>query len=273
MDEYKKILLGILLDVMRPFARLLLNAGVTYHEFEGLVRKAFVDVAGKDQFERGKSATPGRIAAAAGMSRADVMTVLERVEDPAYEISSLRSEPSDVLHFWQHDSAFSGDDGRPLLLPFDGVEPSFTSLVAKHGHGLSAASLKDVLLEVGSIVEAEGGLLKFQKPYFIPARVEDRLLVSLRQNIRALLSTVAYNSDTPRRGPGRIERFVYTDALTEGQIQSLRSSIRTTVQEFTEEVDEQFSQLEELNRQSSHPSAGRTVAVGVYFFEEDEYSK
>lgn len=111
------------------------------------------------------------------------------------------------------------------------------------------------------------------KAYFIPAASEERLLISLRQNIRALLSTVAYNSDVPRKGPGRIERFVYTDGLTDAQIKELSSAIRDNVKKYTEDVDKEFSKLEELNRQKGQQPAGRTVAVGVYFFEEDEYSK
>jgi hypothetical protein len=87
------------------------------------------------------------------------------------------------------------------------------------------------------------------------------------------LSTVAYNSDVPRRGPGRIERFVYTDKLTEGQIERLRQTIRDSVETYTKSVDEDFAKLEALNRERGRKPCGRTVAVGVYFFEEDEYSK
>lgn len=250
----------------------MLNAGVSYRDFEEISRKAFVRVALDDQSVGGKAVSSGKVSSVTGLSRQEVVAIQELLDREGEGRSPLRSVPSDVLHFWQHDEDYVSESGQPLVLAFEGRKPSFSSLVYEYGNGVGAGSIRDSLLEVGSIAETEQGLLRFVKPYFIPAASEERLLVSLRQNIRALLSTVAYNSDIPRKGPGRIERFVYTDGLTETQIHGLRSSIRDNVKKYTEEVDEEFSKLEELNRQIGRKPAGKTVAVGVYFFEEDEYS-
>lgn len=273
MSTFKHKLLAILLDVMRPFARLMINAGVSYREFEELSRKAFVDVTWRDQAAAGKTTSSGKISLITGLSRQEVVAIQSMLDAEDGGRVSLRSVPSDVLHFWQHDSDYLSESGVPLLLTFEGEKPSFRSLVDSYAAGSSAAAIRDALLEVGSIAKTEEGQLRFVKAYFIPAASEERLLISLRQNIRALLSTVAYNSDVPRKRPGRIERFVYTDGLTDAQIKEFSSAIRDNVKKYTEDVDKEFSKLEELNRQKGQQPAGRTVAVGVYFFEEDEYSK
>lgn len=269
LDIDKDKLHSALLDAMRPFARLMLNAGVNCQEFESLTRKAFVEAAAREQDSRGKAPSSARISAITGLSRADVRAALASPEAEVEETGTFRLAPSDVLHFWQHDADYVAENGTPMPLPFEGSKPSFTSLVQRYGHGESPTWVRSALLEAGSMSESETGMLEFQKPHFIPRSMEDRLLVVLRKNLRALLSTAVYNFEKEGDGPGRISRFVYTDGLTEAQIEGFRSSVRTHVKQFTEELDLEFSKMEEENRGNSRPPAGRAVAVGVYFFEED----
>ena len=273
MKTFRQRLLKVVFEVMRPFARLLLDAGVGYRDFSRVARLAFIDVSRRHYGVRGRHTNTARVAVMNGLSRKEVSRLgveIKRFSDSELPIGLA---PPDVLHFWQQDPDYLSEDGAPLDIPFEGDGPSFSKLVRRYGGDVTAGAMRSELKRVGALVELEDGRLSLVKPYFVPSGTEERLLLSLQQNVRALISTVAYNSDTPRKGPGRIERFVYSDCLTSDQIDSLRSSIRLSVEAYTKQVDESLAAMELANSRSNAQLAGRTVAVGVYFFEEDEYSR
>ncbi len=257
---------------MRPLARLLLDAGIGYKDFSRVAKLAFVDVSLRHYGVRGRKTNSARVAVMTGLTRREVSRLRRQISSISPGDVHIALGPSDVLHFWQQDPRYLGDDGSPLELPFDGDDCSFTTLVREYGGDVTPGALRTELKRVGALVELPTGGLRLVKPYFVPSGTEERLLVSLRQNVRSMISTVAYNSDTPRKGLGRIERFVYSDRLTLNQIETLRTSIRDSVETYTKQVDDHLAELESINGKSGDPLAGRTVAVGVYFFEEDEYA-
>lgn len=273
MKTFRQRLLKVVFEVMRPLARLLLDAGVGYKDFARVAKLAFVDVSLRHYGLRGRKTNSTRVAVMTGLTRREVSHLRRQISQLSLGDVPIALAPSDVLHFWQQDQEYLGGDGYPLEIPFEGDGPSFTKLVRNYGGDVTPGAVRAELKRVGALAELPGGKLKLVKPYFVPSGSEERLLVSLRQNVRSLISTVAYNSDNPRKGPGRIERFVYSDRLTSAQIESLRSSIRDSVEAYTKQVDDHLAALELVNRESANQPAGRTVAVGVYFFEEDEYSR
>lgn len=272
MTNFNQRLLRVVFEVMRPFARLLLNAGVSYKQFADVARLAFVDVAIRDYGLRGRETNLSRVSVMTGIGRRQVAELRTRVQTALQGKIEVGVAPSDILHFWQQDPEYVGDDGLPLTLPFEGADPSFSALVKRYGGDIPTGAMRAELKRVKAIHETEEGRLSLVKPYFVPGDVQERLLVSLTHNVKCLLATVAYNSDVPRRGPGRIERFVYTDQLTDKQVERLRYSIRDSVERYTKEVDEDFAKLEALNRSKGRTPCGRNVGVGVFFFEDDRYS-
>ncbi len=272
MKTFRQRLLKVVFEVMRPMARLLLDAGVGYKDFSRVAKLAFVDVSLRHYGLRGRKTNSARVAVMTGLTRREVSRLRRQIALFAPGDVPIALAPSDVLHFWQQDPDYLQDDGRPSDISFEGDGPSFTKLVRRYGGDITPGAVRTELKRVGALAELPGGKLRLVKPYFVPEGTEERLLVSLRQNVRSLISTVAYNSDNPRKGPGRIERFVYSDHLTVDQIETLRLSIRDSVEAYTKEVDDHLAALESFNRASGDQPSGRTVAVGVYFFEEDEYA-
>lgn len=125
--------------------------------------------------------------------------------------------------------------------------------------------MKVELLRCGAIVEDSDGFLRVVKRHAVPENFSEKLVTSIAFNLRGLASTVAHNSNPNRsREDGRIERFVQSRGLTEKQRISIRSILRQRITEFTEEIDDQFSSLDE----KSDVDAGR-IGVGIYYYEDD----
>jgi hypothetical protein len=84
-------------------------------------------------------------------------------------------------------------------------------------------------------------------------------------NLRALASTIAFNSvDPPRGDSGRIERFCESDPLSESAINAFRAPLRQQIQQFITGIDDQFAGLP-----SAGSDQGRRIGVGVFYYEDD----
>jgi hypothetical protein len=268
MKSFRQRLLRVVFEVMRPFARLMLNAGLGYKDFAEVAKLAFVEVALNHYGVRGRATNVSRVSVMTGISRREIPALRIELEKLVADEVPIGLAQPDILHFWLQDPEYLDNNARPKALPYHGDTGSFMSLVRRYGGDIPPGALRSELKRVGAIAETPSGLLELVKTYFVPSSAEERMLLALRQNVRALLTTVAHNSDVNRIGPGRIERCVYTEKLTDEQIETLRASIRISVENFSQEVDSVFAGLESENRVLGVLPSGRTVAVGLYFFED-----
>ena len=72
-------ILTALLYALRPIARILLRAGVSYREFSEISKQAFVDVATSDFGIRGRPTNISRVAVMTGLTRKEVKRVRESI--------------------------------------------------------------------------------------------------------------------------------------------------------------------------------------------------
>lgn len=248
-----------------PIARFLLRAGVSFREFEEISRVAFVHVATEDYGIRGRPTNISRVAAMTGIARKDVKRlrslVGQYIDDPRAHMSPL----GDVLQQWCTHPDYLDEEGRPSAIPFSGSEHSFERLVQISCSDLPAGALKVELIRVGAVAEGEGGLLRVIRREIVPEDIDERLFTSLAFSLKALATTIAYNTDSNRRGPPRVERFVQSGPLTPASRTRLHNIIRRRVIDFTEELDQLFS-VGEITTSSE----GGRIGVGVYFHDDSD---
>jgi hypothetical protein len=269
MKSFRQRLLRVVFGVMRPFARLMLNAGLGYKDFAEVAKLAFVEVALNHYGLRGRTTNVSRIAVMTGINRRHVAQLRQQLASMNEDDFAIGMIPSDILHYWHQDPEYVSREGNPIAIAFEGPRPSFSELVKKYAGDVPAGAMRSELKRVGAIIETPSGTLKPIKSYFIPTDLDEKRLLALRHSVRALLSTVAFNSVVAEQGSGRVERFVYSENLSLPQIERLRASIRRNVERYTEELDDEFAQMELTNIEHSIAPCGRTVAVGVYYFEDD----
>lgn len=248
-----------------PVARFLLTNGISYREFSELCKVAFVDVASSEFGLRGRLTNNSRVSAMTGIGRKDVARmrdlIAEYQRDPRVRLSPL----SDVLHHWYTDVEYQDVDGSPRALPLAGESASFESLVRACAGDLPVGAVRTELLRHNSIILNDDGLLEVNRREVIPEYFDEKLITSLAFNFRGLAETIAYNSNPDRRGPGRIERYVESENLSETARRGLRKIIRARIISFSEALDDSFSEYD----RDDGPSGSR-VAVGIYYHEDGE---
>ncbi len=249
---------------MLPVSRLLLRAGISYNDFDSLVRRAFVQTAGDEFGIRGRPTNSSRIAAMTGIPRKEVSKI--RGERPV-DVNRIRSELTplgDVLHHWHTDAEYVNHQGLPLVLQLEGDCPSFSDLVRKYAGDLPVGAIKVELIRTGAVRIDADNALHVLKRVAVPDAIDDRLVTALSFSLSCLASTVAHNSNPDRRTSSRIERFVQSDQLSERTKKKLRRFAQRRMESFTEEIDDVFSTV---SRDES-ACEGR-VGVGIYYYEDD----
>jgi hypothetical protein len=258
----RKQLLKACYSFIVPVARFLLRSGISFREFSELGRLAFVHVAREDYGIRGRPTNLSRVAAMTGISRKDVRRVQlladEYAEDPRVQLSPL----GDVLQHWCTSPDFIDEAGQPRPLPLSGTANCFDDLVHSCGGDLPAGAIKVELLRCGVVSEDADGRLIVKRREIVPKDFDERLITSLAFSLRGLATTIAFNTDPGRKVPGRIERFVQSNYLTEESRELLAATIRDRITTFTEDMDDLLSEG------SIQQNSGRRVGIGVFYHED-----
>ena len=248
---------------MVPIARFLLMHGISYPEFSHICRIAFARVASDEYGLRGRPTNVARIAAITGISRKEVARIRDESanydDNPRVRLSPL----SDVLHVWYTHERYLGSDGTPKELALTGKGANFGELVKSCAGDLPSSALRAELIRSGAVVQTADGLYRPTRRESVPTGFDEKLITSLSFNLKGLASTIAHNSSTSRKGPGRIERFIESGALDEASKAALRGLVRSRIVGFSESIDDLFAQYD-----PEGVPEGERVAVGVYYYED-----
>lgn len=263
----RKGLLRACYSFLVPVARFLLRSGISFREFSEVSRVAFVKAATEDYGIRGRPTNVSRVTAMTGIARKDVRRVRALLDDYAEDPRVRLSPLGDVLQVWCTRPEYVDAKGQPLpLRPWSTDGVSFETLVQDSAGDVPAGAIRVELLRLGVVEEQEDGILTVVRRQIVPGNVDERLVTSIAFSLRALATTVAFNTDPTRKSPGRIERFVQSGHLDAATREALRMEVRRRVTVFTEEIDDLFS---ECSSRSSKEEGAR-VGVGAFYHEDLE---
>ena len=139
------------MTAMQPIAALLLEAGVSYPDMMRLVRRAYVDEAAARQRSAGSRPTISRIAASTGLSRPDVSEALSAPPIPSSAAELAPRAGDRILAGWKSDPDFLNQDGSPKPLSYVEAEPSFSTLVKRHGPDIPPRAMLNELIGSGHV--------------------------------------------------------------------------------------------------------------------------
>lgn len=256
---------SVLLATLRPIASMLLRFGVNYQDFERVCKAAFVEVAVEEYGVGGKPASVSRVSLMTGLTRKVVRKVQEEKLQATLPQPEIRSLPAEVLNVWHKDSNFCDAKGRPSPLSWDTSSASFCELVRRCSSSVSPATMRDELLRVGAIAEAEGGFLFPKRRSFVPATTEERLIQGLQYGLRPLAMTVAHNTTTGEPRNLRFQRIVWNYCLPKGKRVAVDELVTQRLEEFSQEIDDLLSEADK----SGNPAEQSVFGVGLYHFEDD----
>jgi hypothetical protein len=162
--------LAALGELLEPLTGFVLDAGVSVHELESLLRIAAVRGAANRQRELGRRVNISGIAASTGIPRAEISRILKLPAARGAPLAGAEQHATNrILAVWHDDPKYVNTSGQPLLLKIFGPNPSFDALVKDHGGGIPTRALLDELVRTGS-VEIVGAVHVRAKSFFAADR-------------------------------------------------------------------------------------------------------
>lgn len=266
--EINKILAAAILRLLRPLVRILLRNGVTYGAFADLAKWVFVDVAGKEFALPGRKQTVSRISVITGLTRKEVSRVqqIETPDDSA--VSHQYNRAARVISGWTHDRRFSDGKDTPLVLPFEGDNPSFAELVKQYSGDMPARAVLDELLRIGAVEKESDGRLRLIARAYVPLGDESGKLNILGTDVYHLITTIDHNLQNAGAEP-RFQRKVAYDNLPGEAMPQLRKLSAEKSQALLEELNRWLREHDRDANPDVRGSGRKRAGIGIYYFEED----
>lgn len=270
-DTIQRQILNALLLVLRPLARALLRAGIGFREFDEIAKTAFVDIATKDYGLRGRPTNISRVAVMTGLTRKEVRRLRDKTAAGEGTMVLRETPMATILHKWYTESEFLSKSGTPAELKFDGPGVTFSGLVRKYGGDIPPGAMRTELKRINAVEETEHGALKVLKRNVSSLDVHERLVTGLSHILYPAALTIAHNTNDDI--DTWVQRFVLTERVREEDVSRLRRIGSDRLIEFTESIDDLFAAYEALYESHDSKEAGRSLGIGVFYFEEKEQAE
>lgn len=252
--------------MLRPLVRLLLDHGVGFPSLIELLKANYVLVADKHFKLQGKAQTDSRISLLTGVHRKDIKRL--RGGGGQDKLSFDVPLAAQVLGRWTGDVCYLDEQKQPRVLPrFSRAADalSFDVLVQSVSKDIRPRSLLDEWLSAGIVTLDENDGVHLSVHAALPAASQDDKLEFLGRNVHDHVAAIAANL---RESPSPfIERCVFYDGLTTGQIAQLRAVAEQRAMDALLEVNRLALGMIEANGDSV-AKGGERFNFGVYFYHE-----
>lgn len=258
------------LRLLRPLARIMLRHGLSTYDFSRIANIAFVRAAGDILNEQGKPVSFSRVSAITGLHRHVVSDIVKSSgtegADSSNDKDYRRNRLARVLTGWYESPRYTDAEGRPLVLPGDGPQPSFASLVHEFSGDIYPGIVLDELKEVGAVVVQADGSIRALARRYTSGGAEPAALQHLGSVARDVLSTLEHNLATsPERR--HYDDSVVTLHLDRGALPLFRRLMRERGAAFLEDID---GWVAEHEKPDAEGAARAGVIVQMFVDEEPE---
>jgi hypothetical protein len=269
-NDIQRQILSAFLVAMRPVAKILLRFGIGYREFAEITKTAFVDVATTEYGLRGRPTNISRVAVMTGLTRKEVRRIRGKIDSGDQSVVVRATPLSEILHRWHADAEFHDSAGRPAVLPFAGTSGSFSNLVKRFGGDIPPGAMRTELKRVGAVRETSNGELEVTSRTVHPKGAHEKLVTALVHAVYPLVSTVAHNVNPDLEGDGWAQMSTYSQTIRKSDVSRLRRISFDRLSEVAESIDDLFMAYETLHENDESANDQNTVAVGVFYFEEQD---
>jgi hypothetical protein len=253
------------LVLLRPLIRLLLRHSMPFATFEGLAKRAYVDVAMKEFAIPGKKPSISRAAILTGLTRKDVQRLATADHSLADVPEEQYNRASRVLTGWIRDPDFLNGRGKPRTLALDG-DDGFAALVRRHSGDVPWRAVLDELLRVGAVVQRTDGRLAPVTRAYVPQRGEAEMLQILGNDVAGLVDTIDHNLQHGATDP-RFQRKVSYRSIATKHLPAFRKLSAARAQAVLEELDRWLAERDDVSPDDTDiPHA--QVGLGIYYMEQ-----
>lgn len=258
-------LLNAVRRLMRPMAKALIEAGITFPAFADLAREAYVNAAFDDFPIDGRTPTISRVMVLTGIHRREVTRLAKRDRVMVGTPPSL-SLGARVIAKWCSNATYLDAQRQPLPLPRSAPsgQPSFNGLVASVSKDIRPKILLDEWLHQGLVVMEEKQI-RLHTAAFVPREDYEEKAYYFGRNLRDHIAVSAHN--LAGHHPPLIDRAVYEDSLSAESLKDLRVFCERRGSDLLLEVYQEVRRLAERDREQGVPD--RRMTFGVYLFSDE----
>lgn len=269
---HRSDIIAACLRLLRPLARIMLRHGLSSYDFSRIANIAFVRAAGDILREQGKPVSFSRVSAITGLHRHVVSDIVnspaEATPDPELDKDYRRNRLARVLSGWFENPLYTDTDGRPRVLPVEGPEPSFATLVRTFSGDIYPRIILDELMEVGAVKLLKDGSVRAVARRYTSGGAEPAAIEHLGSTGRDVFSTLEHNlANAP-------ESRLYADTVVSAKLDRaaiplFRRLLRQRGAAFLEDVEGWVSEHE----QPDSPDAVRAGVIVQMFVDSETESR
>ena len=263
----EKAIKAAIARLLIPLVRVILRYGIPYGAFAEIAKRVYVDVALDEFAIPGRKPTISRASVITGLSRKEILRVrlLPDIgeDDPAQSYNrAIR-----VIGGWVRDSDFTGKDGEPEPLPFEGGRRSFAELVRRYSGDVTPRAILDELLRVESVERTDDGEIKLRSRAYVPADGDSEIISIMGSDVADLISTIDHNlRETPKNS--RFQLKVSYDNLPAEPLARFRTLSTKESRKLLEIFDRELSAVDRETNPKSRGTGRYRAGVSIYYFEE-----
>ncbi|MGH8219204.1 MAG: hypothetical protein ACREUT_11685 [Steroidobacteraceae bacterium] len=233
----------ILFNVLRPVVRILRVSGFEEEEIRSVVARACKLYA----------RTPAR-----GMW-------LDQTHGLGLDQARV-TELMDLLRVWSQDPEFVDDSGQPKRLSLDAGAGSFRALMRRAKCSRASRRTLEQLQALGSVQLCNRGKqVRLLSDILVPVKRKRFAVAPMLNSLRWFEESLEHNlCDSPRRGEGRLHRWVICADLNPARLMDVERYVRSNGQTLIESIDEKLSSC----AVRSPKRRAITYGVGLHVFIE-----
>lgn len=268
MKNPEQALTAALIRLLRPVVRILMRYGMPYDGFAELAKRTYIDVAQHDYAIEGRKQSISRISTLTGIYRREVSRLLELPPLDDSEVMQRHNRAARVIGGWLQDRHYIDANRKPLPLPLDGDEPSFSHLVRKYSGDIPVRAILDELVRVGSVEQRDDGMIHLLHRAYVPKSGEADMLSIFGSDVADLVKTIDHNL-TATRDDSRLQLKVQYDNLPREAVEEFRQLSGERGRALLEEFNAWLAQRD----RDANPQTGGTgrirAGLAIYYFEEN----
>jgi hypothetical protein len=263
MGKQQNVLFSAVGRLMRPLVRILIRNGVAYGALAELIRKVYVDVAYEEFSPAGKKQTVSRVSGLTGLTRKEVKRLLETEQTDSASSQERYNRAVRVIGGWMNDRRFQDENRKPADLPVEGARKSFALLVKGYSGDVPHRAMLNMLEEAGSVKLVRGKARLVRQAYVPGGDAVEKIRI-LGTDVSELISTIDHNLVA---APENLlyQRKVSYDNINPGSLGKLKKVSFRKAQTLLEQLDRQYAS----NELDEGDEGGKTISMGIYFYEKD----
>lgn len=232
----------------------MLRHGLSTYDFARVANIAFVQAARDILGEQGKPLSFSRISTITGLHRHVVSDIVNSDDGKPADITAekdyQRNRLARVLAGWFESPEYTDSEGRPRVLPVEGPEPSFESLVRAHSGDIYPTIILDELLHVGAVRRLKDGSLRAVSRRYTLGGAEPAAIEHLGSTARDALCTLEHNMSAPVEAR-LFEDTVISARLDRASMPLFRLLLRQRGAAFLEDIEGWVSEHEKPDSQDA----------------------